>query len=309
MKLWTVASVLSVCSGHALAQCGFINGPTSALTRTVSFGTVIVQRDTPIGTVLATASTGPYNAGVQFFGCSVPFVYRYSMGIFSVPSSYGNNVYNTNIEGVGVRLANFNNKYLPFDAPFAANTYVYIPNIVVQLIKTKSGPVGAGVLTNGRLASGSIVNQFFVLHGSLVGTNTIVPVACSVSNTSIPVPMGNVPRSQFIAPGTVGDAIPFTIALNCDANTRVKVALNGNAHSSGVPGLLALNTLPGGATGLGVRLFYNNAPVNLRAPISVGTVPVSGPYSIALVARYYQVAANVTAGQANSTATFTMTYN
>lgn len=306
----SAAWALTVLSNNALASCRFYNGVSSALTRTVNFGTLIVQRDTPIGTVLATANTGAYNGGRYFYGCSVNYVHRFAMEQFRVISAYGNNVYNTNIAGVGIRVLFFGGA-MPYDVNFNGPSTVALPEpgITVQLVKTTSGAVGAGVLTNGRLASGSIVNYFYAAYASLSGTNTIIPVACSVSNTSIPVPMGNVPRSQFTGPGSAGDEINFSIPLDCDANTRVKVALDGNAHSSGIAGVLALNASPTAATGVGVRLYYNNAPVTLRTPIAAGTTVSDGPYAIPLVARYYQTDANVTAGQANSTATFTMTYN
>lgn len=296
-------------SGNAWASCSFFDGVVSPLTRTVSFGSVIVQRDTPVGTVLATANTGAYNSGRSFYGCTIPYTHRFSMELFRVISSYGNNVFNTNIEGVGVRVISPSNRYMPYDGPHIANSYVVISNISVQLVKTRPGAVGAGRLTNGTLASGSIVNHFYGSYVGLAGVNTIIPVACSVSTTAIAVPMGDVPRTQFAGPGSVGDVVSFFIPLNCDANTRVKVALDGNAHSSGIVGLLALTASPAAARGVGVRLFYNNAPVALRTPISVGTVAVGGPFSIPLVARYYQADQAITAGQANSTATFTMTYN
>lgn len=302
--------VLAVLPDNALANCYFTNGPTSALTRTVSFGTVSVQRDAPVGTVLASANTGAYNGGVAHYGCSVPFTHRYHMEMFSTVSSYGNGVYNTNIAGVGVRVRNYANRNLPFDTPYGGNIIVLIPDIRVQLIKTRPGAVGAGVLTNGRLISGSIVNQFYGAYASLAGVNTIVPVACSVTNAAIPVSMGNVPRSLFNGPGSMGAAVNFSIPLNCDANTRVGLTLEGTAHRSGIGGVLALNTSSSAvATGLGVRLFYNNAPVALRTRINVGTVASNGPYAIPLMARYYQTDSAVTAGEANSTATFTLTYN
>lgn len=305
-----VAGTLTLLSSSVQAVCSFSNGATSAITRTVNFGTVIVQRDTPVGTVLASANTGPYYGGQPFFLCNhAPYTHRYEMMTFRVISSYGNNVYDTNVDGVGVRVISAGGKYMPFDTLYTTPLSFYIPNFSVQLVKTKPGAVGAGVINNGGLASTSLVNWLYVAYVSLAGTNTIIPVACSVSNTSIPVPMGSVPRSTFTGPGSMGDEIKFSIPLNCDANTRVKVALDGNAHSSGVIGLLALNASPASATGLGVRLFFNNAPVTLKAPIAVGTTVSNGPYSIPLVARYYQTDARVAAGQANSTATFTLTYN
>ncbi|CDF92583.1 Fimbrial adhesin [Pseudomonas sp. SHC52] len=88
------------------------------------------------------------------------------------------------------------------------------------------------------------------------------------------------------------------------------MTLDGTRHSSGVTGVLALNSASTTvATGLGLQLLYKNTAVALGTPIAVGTTTSSGAYNIDLTARYYQTGAKVTAGQANSTATFTMTYN
>ncbi|MDY7536299.1 hypothetical protein RGV33_32255 [Pseudomonas sp. Bout1] len=63
-----VAAVLfmSGLSQAALASCSFSGGVSSEVTKTVSFGKVTVQRDSPIGTVLATQSTGAYAGGAAF---------------------------------------------------------------------------------------------------------------------------------------------------------------------------------------------------------------------------------------------------
>lgn len=212
---------LMVLSSSALASCTLV--PGVAITRSVSFGTVIVQRDSPVGTVLATANTGAYYGGAQFYGCTIPFVHRVQMETFKVISSHGNSVYSTNIDGVGVRIRTPSQRYVPYDIYFAAPTNFYIDNIVVQLVKTKPGAVGAGVLTNGHLTSAGIVNYFYAAYASLVGVNTIVPVACTISNIAIPVPMGTVPRNMFNGLGSVGNEVSFSIPLNCDANTRIKL--------------------------------------------------------------------------------------
>ncbi|BFO08947.1 hypothetical protein GGER_14570 [Serratia rubidaea] len=74
---------------------------------------------------------------------------------------------------------------------------------------------------------------------------------------------------------------------------------------------MALNSIaPGGtASGVGIQLLHNNTPVKFGTLLPVANTVVSGPITIPLVARYYQTASAITAGQANGTATFTMTYN
>lgn len=305
---------LSAVSGMALANCSFYNGVSSELNEDLSFGSVIVQRDSPVGTVLATAYTGSYHAGHPFFGCTIYWTYRWEKIIFTDFSPLGGKIYNTNIDGVGIVVSNpANSQVVPYDELVPGYSYVSIPGgMRAQLIKTKSGAVGAGQLTTGVLARASVATFFYTARVTLVGVNTIIPVACSVTNSAINVPMGNsIPMTAFTGPGSSAAETPFAIDLNCDANTRVQLKLEGIPHASGVEGVLTLNASPSDtvASGIGLQVLHNNVPVKLATEIAVGTVASDGPYSIPLTARYYQTGAGVSGGVANSTATFTLTYN
>jgi type 1 fimbria pilin len=307
----TAVVFMSGLSPSALASCSFTGGVSSELSKTVNFGKVNVQRDSPIGTVLATKTTGDYNGGSAFFGCTTAWIFRWETSMWPTLSSYGNGVYNTNIDGIGVRISKSSNgKVMPYDAPIAAGTYSLIEDVKAELIKTKAGTVGAGTILNGMLSRNSIAGQFYTANITLTGTNTIVPVACSVTSTSIPVPMGDIPRTSFTGVGSSSPEKSFYIPLNCDATTRVNVTLDGTRHSSGVAGLLALDPSASDtvASGVGLQLLFKSAPVSLGSPIAVGTVAADGAYSVPFTARYYQTDAIIGGGKANSTATFTMTY-
>lgn len=303
---------LSALSNAALAECDFRNG-ANQIFKSVNFGTVIVHRDSPAGTVLATQSTGPFHGGMVFFGCTTKYTYRWEMSLFKTLNPFGDKIYNTNIDGVGIRTTNEStDKVVAYDQP-EDSTDIKIPiGMKVELIKTKAGAVGAGALSTGRLARISIMNVMQTGAIDLTGSNAIVPVACSVTNTSINVPMGDkIPLTAFTGPGSVAAERTFSIPLNCDANTRVRVALDGIAHGSGVAGVLALDPFPSEtvASGVGLQLLFNDIPVALGTPITVGTAAADGAFSIPLSARYYQTGGTVTGGRANSTATFTLTYN
>jgi type 1 fimbria pilin len=123
--------------------------------------------------------------------------------------------------------------------------------------------------------------------------------------------MDKVSTKDFTGVGATASPKTVTIPLNCNAGTKVSVTLDGTRHSSGIAGVLALDSSGSTsvATGLGLQLLYNNTAVTLGSATSVGATTSNGTYNVGLTARYYQTAATVTAGQANSTATFTMTYN
>lgn len=152
---------------------------------------------------------------------------------------------------------------------------------------------------------------YFSAYLNITGGGQIVPVACTVTTASIPVPMGSARPNQFAGVGSAVGERDVIVPLNCEANTKVNIRLDGTADSSGAPGVLALNpssTTPV-ARGVGLQLLHNGAPVKLGTPIAIGTAAAAGPFNITLRARYYQTAVPIIGGQANSTATFTMTYN
>ncbi|UUT22998.1 fimbrial protein [Pseudomonas sp. T8] len=304
---------LTILPGAAWAVCTF-NAGVSKQVNNINFGTVTIQRDTPVGAILATRST---TISTGDYTCTSSYSFTFNISKYPTPSSYGNKVYNTNIAGVGLLLEyTYNGTTYPLPiAPSptwngSAGTWHHIGSYKASLIKTSVGSTGGGNLTPGTLAFDS-VDTLRVFDLNLTGVNTIVPVACSVTNTSINVPMGNVQRSTFTGVGYEGSPVQFLIPLNCDAGTRVNFRLDATADSSGVPGVMAINSSVTGnaASGVGIKITRNGAPVTFGTTVPVAVTANSGTYNIPLIAQYYQTSPAVKAGQANGTATFTMTYN
>ncbi|WP_058973775.1 fimbrial protein [Type-D symbiont of Plautia stali] len=305
-----------ICSYSKLteAKCNYASGLTSEVVKNISFGTVRVQRDTPIGTVLATQVTGSFQGGSTLAGCDVSWRNQWITD-FTTLSGVGDRIYSTNIAGIGIRLTNVpaSNRLLPYETGFGANAYVIIPGegIKAELIKTAASGVGSGSIRTGTLARAAVKDNFYYARVDLTGTNNIVPVACSVISTSINVSMGNVLNTAFSGIGSTVATRNFNIPLDCDIQTRVNITLDATRDSSGAAGVIALNPSPSGitASGVGVQLLYKNSPVSFGEIITIGSVGTAGTYNVPLTARYYQTTNPVVAGQANATATFTMTYN
>lgn len=296
------------------AACSFNSG-SSEQTYSFDFGTLTVQRDTPAGTVLVTRTMPErsFNLGVSCTSGITPYVYNELR--FSTLSSFGNKVYNTNIEGIGIRLflgSAPGSSSFPFSgtlAPLPASLWIG-GGSGAQLVRTASANVGAGAITTGTLARGFLNASPRLYYNTFRLTGgTIRRAACTVTNTSIPVPLGDRSRTDFTGPGSTSQSVPFSIPLSCDPNTRVRVTLDGTPVPSGAQGVVALSpSTETVATGVGVQILRNNTPVTLGTSIAIGTSG-GGVYNIPLVGRYYQTQPNVTAGKANATATFTMTYN
>jgi len=305
-------------SSGVQAACAFPAGSSEQRT-SFNMGTRTVQRDTPAGTVLAEVKVAE-GALDQKVTCTAG-TWTYTMGELKFPtlSAYGNGVYDTNIQGVGIRLyshsqGDASKRTLPYSGSFTNPpiTSVWTRNgRSVQLVKTSSDSVGAGAISTGTLIRMYMASSPRVYYATMTLTGgTIVRAACTVTTTSIPVPLGDKMTSEFTGVGYTSKNTSFSIPLNCSANTRVKVTIDGTADPSGVKGVIALSPSASEtvAKGVGVQILYNNAPITLGSLITVGTAG-NGAYNIPLIGRYYQTAAKVIGGKANATATFTMTYN
>lgn len=284
-----------------------------------NFGDVVVQRDTPVGTVLATLNTGSFSntatgvSGDTLFGCDTPWTYRWTLAQFTTLSSVSG-TYNTNIPGVGIRISNSANGYImPYDQAFPALIYAaIIAGIKAELIKTSVGGVGAGSITNGSLAIASIVGWGNTLEVDM-GTNKIIPVMCTIKTPNLLFPIGDIPAASFGA--TVGTTPAIAqntqnLGLDCDPQANINVSLSGTQNPDvGTTSVLALSGQgsAGVAKGVGVQIVYNGTPLTLGNRI-VLKQSAGGLETFPLVARYYQTKTAVTTGTANANATLNLTY-
>ncbi|MFK9857655.1 type 1 fimbrial protein, partial [Klebsiella pneumoniae] len=104
----------------AEASCSFYSGVSGEVPGYLNFGNVVVQRDAPIGSVIATTVTGAYNNGNAIAGCKrEAWTARWELTQWGTLSGYGNGVYNTNLVGVGLRLSTAQSgKVLPYEASY-----------------------------------------------------------------------------------------------------------------------------------------------------------------------------------------------
>ncbi|EIO7469449.1 type 1 fimbrial protein [Salmonella enterica subsp. enterica] len=298
---------------NAEAYCSFAPGVSSEIPGYLNFGNVTVQRDAAVGSVLATAVTGAYNGGNAIAGCRLEnWSARWELTQWGTLSSYGNHVYNTNLPGVGLRLTgSYTGQVLPYDTSYGYSPgYVWLSipgdGIKGELIKT--GDITSGTLTNGVLARASVVNQFYFANVTLNGTNTVKSEACTVTTNPVNVPMGDHRKSEFSGTGSVTNWVNFNIGLTCDIGARINVRIDAAADpTAGSQGVMQLDS--GGATGVGIQLHYQPDDSAVQyGQEQFYWQSVYGDEIVQLKARYYQTAQTVTAGPANATATFTLSY-
>lgn len=317
-KIYCLLLLIMMASPAAQASCSFYGGATAEVPGYLNFGNVVVQRDTPVGSVLATAVTGAYNNGNGIAGCKPDaWTARWELTQWGTLSGYGNNVYNTNLPGVGLRLsAAESGKALPYETSYPYNsggTWVSIPGDGIKGELIKTGDITSGTLTDGMLARASVVNQFYFANVTLNGTNTVTSAACSVASSNINVPLGDHDKGEFTGVGVTSTWNTFNIDLECDKSASINVQIDATQDPSNVAGVIKLDNAgnSGTASGVGVQLWYaanGGTAVQFGQQSHYYTSPYGGHETVQLQARYYQTAQTVTAGQANATATFTLTY-
>jgi type 1 fimbria pilin len=199
--------------------------------------------------------------------------------------------------------------------------------ITVEIVKTGATGTSAPGTVSANLTIGSVGSTLQTSDKALYylrGGNTIGYLAetCKVpSPASFNVELGNIAASTSgfgSGVGSTSTAKDFAIALSCDTaiSGAFKVMLQLDATPvSGLAsqGVLALTDAgkPGVAGGVGVQVLNRttSTPVALATPWLVGNFPMSSSLiNVPFSARYYQTAARVTPGTANSSMTYTISY-
>ncbi|QBC03040.1 fimbrial protein [Enterobacter cloacae] len=282
---------------------------------TLSVGTINVQRDAPVGTVIfsgAATTTGSY-----LTGCTNPLMLGFSMRYNNATlSNYGNHVYNTNISGIGIRFSS--NAY--FENP--SNTFSYNAQTSyvdwyggrIELVVT--GPVSSGALAPGVIGVVTIQGSDGVYRDGLptqLTSGTINSIACTINTPQMTFAIGDVPASAFnggVGTTPAGAQNTQNLGLNCSAGANINVSLSGIQNpDSANTSVMALtgqgNT--GTAKGVGVQLLYNGAPLVMNSRLLLKQ-SAGGQETLPLTARYYQTLTNVESGSANASATLNLTY-
>ncbi|NJQ21272.1 fimbrial protein [Pantoea sp. LS15] len=314
MRSITLFLLFGLLSGVNISWAGTCTTIVPQLS-TLSVGTINVQRDAPVGTVIfsgAATTTGSY-----LTGCTNPLMLGFSMRYNNATlSNYGNHVYNTNISGIGIRFSS--NAY--FENP--SNTFSYNAQTSyvdwyggrIELVVT--GPVSSGALAPGVIGVVTIQGSDGVYRDGLptqLTSGTINSLACTINTPQMTFAIGDVPASAFnggVGTTPAGAQNTQNLGLNCSAGANINVSLSGIQNpDSANTSVMALtgqgNT--GTAKGVGVQLLYNGAPLVMNSRLLLKQ-SAGGQETLPLTARYYQTLTNVESGSANASATLNLTY-
>lgn len=328
-KLLQILALLGAGSSvSAYADCTFAPGYSANTVEAISFGTVIVPPATAVGTVVATKTSNVIaSRGYFITNCTTFNQHDWRDPALPAVAYAGQTLYQSGVAGYAIRIVtpgagSTAGKFGAGAFPriitgnfcrWTATIWDYCGGswgpVTFQLVKI-SATAGTGSLSAGTLVRASVRSWNWLYTANLTGS-TIVNPTCTVSTTTLQVPLGNVERRIFTGPGSTSPVKNFFIPLRCAVGARVSFKLDATADRSAAPGVIALDAPASGsaAVGVGVQVLYSGRPVTFATVIAAGSAPVAGVYNVPFIARYYQTAPNVTPGTANAHATFTMTYN
>lgn len=321
-------------SSEAYAACTASQG---FMTQDISMavGRVVVKPSDPVGKILrkSTFPIASNGSSITCDGTGSATIEAILLQNFQL-SPLGNSIYNTNIEGIGIRLyreavdaTNFSGFY-PYTRTVAGSTtYTLSPGFfVVEIIKTAPN-TGSGALAPGPYSSYRFTNNRTRpwLTSAVYGdTITIASSSCEIQgniNKTVQLPTVNKTNFQGIG-STIGEQA-FDLSILCNGGTSPagfeetsNISLNFDYTAAANTVNVIENSAPIAerATGVAVQLVSNYNNVNKviakNEKIALGSLTSnqSIQHNIPLAARYYQTGPVVTPGSVRSVATVTIQY-
>ncbi|MCU4422485.1 fimbrial protein [Acinetobacter lwoffii] len=319
--------------GEANAACS-----TSQDFRTVDVsmqvGRVVVRPSDPVGKVLVKSLFEIRPNDGTTYTCS-----RSDMMVARLLQNYaisplGNNIYSTNIPGIGIRLyreafnaTNFSG-YYPYTAPVpGTNIRLGEGYFVVEIVKTAEN-TGSGTLVPGQYSTyyaGNRSDRPFLTSTVYGNAITIASSSCEWrGNINKAVTLPTVTKSGFTGVGSTQGEQSFDLNILCNGGENPTgyeeknlISLSFDYQTEGTNTQVLRNLEPNAtkANGVGVQLLWNynnqNRVIGLGDKLELGTVKSNQTieYNVPLTARYYQTNANVTAGKVRAMATVTIEYD
>ena len=321
MKIAT-AAVGSAISLNAFALCS-ANDVAVNVDRNI-----VVQRDAPVGTVLATITTvNPMTCDPE--GQQIGYDGSWFIQLSGTNADYGAsplaNVRATEVPGIGIRWKNFSSttQSSEFVTRMNLNNASWRRGILqngvstftdtFELIKTSTTPATGSIpaLTLNMEYSTPVSNNIkrLPLYKYIFSPMNISTASCQIQDKNLNINMGIALLPKFNGVGSTQNPVTFSIPLICGEQTAVNVTLdNVSPLADAANGVLGLNS-SSTAKGLGSQLKYNDAPVQFGKLIKYGTTTSPGEVvNIPFKAAYYMTSANARSGSVSATASFTLTY-
>ncbi|CAI0832372.1 Type-1A pilin [Serratia quinivorans] len=317
--------IFSLGYSYAAAACSMTISPAS--TQTVSLGDIRASTSLAIGSVIATYQSTSFS--YVSIAASLSASRLCQISVMTILKKYGipissasgwplsNNIMATPIAGLGIRVS-----LLTSDGDIYAGTS-YIPSFTTAFNGIPAGSwkveaIKTGTLDSGSLPAGTTLAKMTIIDPdnishtlltlNLAGGSSVASSTCTLSSTSISVPIGNIAGTKFSKIGSTAGDKSFDIGLKCDKNANINVSMTGTQNKDTAEKSVLALTTGGNAQGIGVQLLYGGTPLTLGSNLALKTASSGGAETLPFTARYYQTQSTVIAGTANATATLTFTY-
>lgn len=322
-----ISSPFTFAAGYASGTCGSL---TMGWGSAVLLGSATLSPLAPVGSIIgsefSTSLVGPLGATLAPSSTNKPpyyITFTVQKPVVANISYNGATVYQTDYSGIG--LAVWGDSYTSGPKVLLSNTTTagsYSKNLNFAFIKTGTVTASGGLTVNlfsqmaiqcQNSSGATITSPTYDNSTTSIMMSQLITPACAVTSTAINVPLGDIKRTVFTGIGSSSPAQSFSIPLSCVKSSKVSISIAPGASGAynATTGVINIDPATSGvkATGVGIQLLYNNAAIPLNTAQSVESVTGEGTFNVPLSARYYQTASTVTAGSANGTATFVMTYN
>lgn len=314
-------------SNSSFAAC-YLYNPNSFQPQDVimDMGTVTINPDSPVGTVLASRSF-PMRERTKYGYCNNggKIIGILDQGRPQVPNI--NNTYETNVAGIGIRLyrdAGTIQTYYPHELPISGSTDISLNGgqFLVEIIKTSQN-TGTGMLTSGGYSTyytdGSkrtkpVLTSTLNANGIVITNPTCIYRDGTDGQT---VELDKVSAKELTGIGSVAKQKDFWIKLSCNGGNTKDQKLNLSFAytadpSAGTNGVMKNTEGSGYATGVGIQILREDGTTKVKNgdKINVSTInknTVSNP-ELKLKAQYYQTATQVNPGKVFTSATVTISY-
>ncbi|WP_071609006.1 fimbrial protein [Entomohabitans teleogrylli] len=299
----------------------------------MNFGDVVIQRDTPAGTVLARVEDASLdNIKENIIECdSAPKVMRYADSTYSTFVYNGITYFDIGVPGVGLRMSSKSGYWqavwhggaLPvrLQGGVCVSSVLFYRycggswgrgGLIFELVKTAeqsgSGPAKSG----GTLIRASVENYLYAYTFTLA-PGFINTVKCNVVTGDLNFSIGDVSVAEFNHHiGTVSvKNNTQSLVLDCDLAVNIHITLHGiqnpDVNDQSVLALTGRGRA-GVADGIGVQLLYDGTPLQLNQRLRLRSDSPRGVVRFPITARYYQTKSTVVPGEANAVATLVITY-
>ncbi|ELW3333422.1 fimbrial protein [Salmonella enterica] len=318
--LKSLSIILIIWNGHANAAIFSTTSATLTLPTTIE-----IPANATVGTIIYTSDAVQTNMrDTTTSTSSFSSYYQTSPEI----SSYGNNVYQTGVAGLGFRLRGVyktpsqENIQAYFDSDtgrykwIGSSTY-YPQAIYLELIVTGTVAPGSFNLSKytARLRfnfTGTIPydpNETFTINFSSADT-VVSTSSCKTSIYDKSVELGMMYTQRLTSIGTTSKPVEFSIGIICSSMSLIPtITFRGKTASDFSTVFVNTESGRSAATGVGVQLLYNNTAIVPNSKIHLDATNSTSEKIYIFSARIYQLLNPVSPGNLTAPITFTLDYS